>query len=103
MRLSARKGEMIVSLYIPEVNLPSEGDFELWIAVKKDGTFTYNIDGAWHNGQEKALQVKKHGDLIDGEALILRCKDKKGSYYGHDSAVIGEAVESAPVVIGRDV
>ena len=92
-----------MSLYIPEVNLPGEGDFELWIAVKKDGTFTYNLSGAWHDGEGKALQVKKHGDLIDGDAIIRRCKDEKGGYYGHDCAVIGEAVESAPVVIGRDV
>ena len=45
------------------------------------------------------LEVPAHGRLIDADALISRCKDEKGSYYGHDSAVIGEAVESAPTVI----
>ena len=40
-----------------------------------------------------------HGRLIDADALISRCKDEKGSYYGHESAIIGEAVESAPTVI----
>lgn len=45
------------------------------------------------------VPVPPHGRLIDADALISGCKDEKGSYYGHDSAVIGEAVESAPTVI----
>lgn len=44
-------------------------------------------------------EIGRHGDLIDRDALISQCKDEKGCYYGHDSAVIGEAVESAPTVI----
>lgn len=44
-------------------------------------------------------EIGPHGDLIDRDALISRCKDEKGCYYGHDCAVIGEAVESAPTVI----
>jgi hypothetical protein len=49
--------------------------------------------------QTTAVPVPPHGRLIDADALISRCKDQKGSYYGHESAVIGEAVESAPTVI----
>ena len=49
------------------------------------------------------VDVPPHGRLIDADALISRCKDQKGSYYGHDSAVIGEAVEFAPTVIPADV
>lgn len=44
-------------------------------------------------------EVPAHGRLIDADALISRCKDEKGGYYGHESAIIGEAVESAPTVI----
>ena len=44
-------------------------------------------------------EIGRHGDLIDRDELISRCKDEKGCYYGHDCAVIGEAVESAPTVI----
>ena len=45
------------------------------------------------------IPVTPHGRLIDADALISRCVDEKGCYYGHESAVIGEAVESAPTVI----
>lgn len=45
------------------------------------------------------IHVPPHGRLIDADALISRCQDEKGNYYGHDSAVIGEALESAPTVI----
>lgn len=48
---------------------------------------------------KQAAEVGRHGDLIDRDALISQCKDEKGCYYGHDSAVIGEAIESAPTVI----
>lgn len=48
---------------------------------------------------KQVAEVGRHGDLIDRDALISRCKDEKGCYYGHDCAVIGEAVESAPTVI----
>lgn len=44
-------------------------------------------------------EVPVHGRLIDADALISQCQDEKGSYYGHESAIIGEAVESAPTVI----
>ena len=57
-------------LYIPDVSLPEE-DFELWIAVKKDGSFTYNVNGNWHNGKQKAIPIPPYGKLINEEALSV--------------------------------
>lgn len=53
---------------------------------------------------EKGLQfifysVPPHGRLIDADALIASLKDRKGNYYGYESAVKGEAVDAAPTVI----
>lgn len=45
------------------------------------------------------VPVRPHGRLIDADALISRVTDEKGNYYGHDCAVIGEAVEFAPTII----
>ena len=59
-------------IYIPDVSLPGEGDFELWIAVKKDGSFTFNVRGKWDNGEHKAIAVPDHGRLIDADALAAR-------------------------------
>ena len=43
-------------LYIPDVNLPRDENFELWISIKKDGSFTYNVSGKWRNGKQKVVQ-----------------------------------------------
>lgn len=59
-----------MGLYIPDLRLPADGDFELWIAVRKDGSFTYNVSGGWRDGNQKAVPVPPHGDLIDRDALI---------------------------------
>lgn len=60
-----------MGLYIPDLRLPSDDDFELWIAVKKDGSFTYNVRGGWHYGKQKAIPVPElHGRLIDADALV---------------------------------
>ena len=56
-------------IYIPDVGLPQDRDFELWIAVKKDGTFSYNVSGYWHNSDRVAIPVPDHGDLIERDAL----------------------------------
>ena len=47
----------------------------------------------------KAVPVPPHGRLIDADALVSRCKDEKGGYYGYQSAILGEGVESAPTII----
>ena len=100
MRLSVWKGEMIVSLYIPEVNLPSEGDFELWIAVKKDGTFSYNLSGAWHDGEGKVTQVPRHYGLIDHNALKIAVMngdcETRIDFLKHTMDCINKAVDVIP-------
>lgn len=58
------------SIYIPNVDLPTDGDFELWIAVKKDGSFIYNVHGGWHDGEKKVIPVPDHGRLIDATAKV---------------------------------
>ena len=55
-------------LYVPDVILPGDGDFELWIAIKKDGSFTYNVSGKWRDGKQKVVSVPPHGDLMDRDA-----------------------------------
>ena len=61
-----------MGLYIPDLRLPADGDFELWIAVRKDGSFTYNIRGGWQDGKQKAVPVHEpHGRLIDKDALDI--------------------------------
>lgn len=62
-----------------------------------DGKFI--VDHSKRRADCPLLEVPAHGRLIDADALISGCKDEKGSYYGHESAIIGEAVESAPTVI----
>lgn len=60
-----------MGLYIPDLRLPADDDFELWIAVKKDGSFTYNVSGGWHDGKQKAIPVPElHGRLIDADVLV---------------------------------
>lgn len=61
---------MSMGLYIPDLRLPADGDFELWIAVRKDGSFTYNVRGGWQDGKQKAVPVPPHGDLIDASEKI---------------------------------
>ena len=73
-------------IYIPDVSLPGDGDFELWIAIKKDGSFTYNVSGGWRNGKQKAVSVPPHGRLIDADAL------KQNTYEIYDPMGIIEAV-----------
>ena len=63
-------------IYIPNMDLPGDGDFELWIAVKKDGSFTYNINGNWREENQKAIPVPKHGRLIDADALHKLFEDQ---------------------------
>ena len=58
-----------MGLYIPDLRLPADGDFELWIAVRKDGSFTYNVRGGWQDGKQKAVPVPPHGRLGDLDRL----------------------------------
>lgn len=65
--------------------------------VHPDGRVFADLEGGWR--EYKAVPVPPHGRLIDADALISRVTDEKGNYYGHDCAVIGEAVEFAPTII----
>ena len=65
-----------MGLYIPDLRLPSDDDFELWIAVKKDGSFTYNVREGWHDGKQKAIPVPEpHGRLIDADAFVKKYEE----------------------------
>lgn len=65
-----------MGLYIPDLRLPADGDFELWIAVGKDGSFTYNVRGGWRDGKQKVFMVPPHGRLIDADALHKLFEDQ---------------------------
>ena len=78
------------------------------IPTKKKGVITINI---YYNGEvycydnediQKAIPVPDHGRLIDADAIVRKCKDEKGGYYSYESAVIGEAVDSASTIIPSD-
>ena len=70
-------------IYIPDVGLPQDGDFELWISVKKDGSYNYNISGGWNEGKQKAVPVPKHGRLIDGDKLAEEQKENVRAYHAN--------------------
>ena len=87
-------------IYIPDVSLPGDGDFELWIAIKKDGSFTYNVSGGWHNGKNKAITVHDHGRRVDGDRLLS--ERMKRAYYhlpNGDTAIPIVDIEHAPTII----
>ncbi len=54
-------------IYIPDMSLPGEED--LWIVVRKDGSFTYNVREGWQDGKQKTVPVPPHGRLGDLDAL----------------------------------
>jgi hypothetical protein len=71
-----------MGLYIPNVRLPDDGDFELWIAVRKDGSFTYNVRGGWRDGKQKAVPVPPHGRTIDKDVMCNECRRIAEEYDG---------------------
>ena len=92
-----------MGLYIPDLRLPADGDFELWIAVRKDGSFTYNIRGGWQNGKKKAISVPEpHGRLIDADALNYTMLYKENWMRGtgvEAPAVWRKDIDAAPTII----
>ena len=85
-----------MGLYIPDLRLPADGDFELWIAVGKDGSFTYNVRGDWRDGKQKVFMVPPHGRLIDADAVTL----EDGPYeYDDWCKWVLEQYQDAPTVI----
>lgn len=99
-----------MGLYIPDLRLPADGDFELWITVRKDGSFAYNIRGGWKDGKQKAVPVPEpHGRLINADAMVASIKRQTGflKSMGGDLATIAEIlekgilqeIENAPTII----
>ena len=85
-----------MGLYIPDLRLPADGDFELWIAVRKDGSFTYNVRGDWQNEKQRAVPVPEpHGRLIDADKLMKRMWDETDCMI----SVPATFVRDAPTVI----
>ncbi len=85
-----------MGLYIPDLKLPADGDFELWIAVRKDGSFTYNVRGGWQDGKQKAFLVPPHGDLIERGKL----REKEFIHDGDAYAVVmSRDIRNAPTII----
>lgn len=83
-------------IYIPDVSLPVEGDFELWIAIRKDGSFTYNVRGSWQDGKQKVVPVQEHGKLKDADAIR---KDWLENYRYALTRSILDSFDNAPTII----
>lgn len=84
-------------IYIPDVGLPQDGDFELWISIKKDGSYNYNTSVGWNEGKRKVVLVQPHGDLIDRDALLKG----EGRYiisFGKEGIDVAE-INRAPAII----
>lgn len=91
---------MSMGVYLPNVDMPKGRPVCIVIdAAGQARHYDLNNDRYADDKLFEAVPVPPHGRCIDADALISRCKDEKGSYYGHESAIIGEAVESAPTVI----
>ena len=88
-------------IYIPDVGLPQDGDFELWVSIKKDGSYNYNISGLWNKGERKAVPVPPHGDLIDRDAL-LDTATIHWSQTTNESCFPIDEIEYAPIIIPAD-
>lgn len=88
---------MSMGIYIPGIKLPKDepGAFQVVVMyVGADGKLRAECDGT-----HEVVLVPPHGRLIDADSLMRTFKDEKGSYYGYESAVKGEAIEAAPTVI----
>lgn len=98
-----------MGFYIPDLRLPADGDFELWIAVRKDGSFAYNVRGGWQDGKQKAVPIPSHGRLIDADTMIASVKRQADflKIMDGDLATIAEIlekdilqeIENAPTII----
>jgi hypothetical protein len=88
-----------MGLYIQGMEMPKDGEHYLWLAIHADGMVEYNENKGLGWQTTTAVPVPPHGRLIDADALVSRCKDEKGGYYGYQSAILGEGVESAPTII----
>ena len=87
-------------LYVPDVILPGDRDFELWIAIKKDGSFTYNVSGEWRDGKQKAVHVPPHGRLGDLDRLEQMFVDiDNAPYSGFDGTEPFYSAEDAAQII----
>ena len=62
-------------IYIPDVGLPQDGDFELWMSIKNDGSYNYNISGRWNEGKRKAVPVPPHGRPGDLDELYAHLNE----------------------------
>lgn len=84
-------------IYIPNIKPPQDGDFELWISIKKDGSYNYNINGGWNKGKQKVIPVPKHGRLIDADTL----EDNNITYYAIPvlANITDAAIREAELVI----
>ena len=82
-------------IYIPDISLPGDGDFELWIAVRKDGSFTYNVRGGWNDGKHKVISVPDHGRVVEADALLATGRETFEDYHISEAPTIIPASEEA--------
>lgn len=103
-------------IYIPGLRVPEENEDELWIAVRSDGTVTFNAEWGWTMNKGKAVSVPPHGRLGDLDALEERVIKRKYACAGasahgaitelHKSWGLHDAelmIEAAPTIIPADL
>ena len=76
----------------------------MWIVVRKDGSFTYNVREGWQDGKQKTVPVPPHGRLGDLDALKERATKRlyasnHGSMAEAYYAAIIDLIDSAPTII----
>lgn len=90
-------------IYIPGLRVPEENEDELWIAVRSDGTVTFNAEWGWTTNKGKAVSVPPHGDLIDRYDLknkeITIDYDEWDDTFDDGLLFVTDLLDNAPVII----
>ena len=85
-------------IYIPGLRVPGENEDELWIAVRSDGTVTFDAECGWTTNKDKAVSVPEHGRLIDADALFKEI-GMDGRFGILEAMCIQSIIHDAPTII----
>ena len=91
-------------IYIPGLRVPEENEDELWLAVRSDGTVTFNAEYGWTTNKGKAVPVQPHGRLIDADVLEVELEkawnERDDETFANHSS--WKALHTAPTIIPAD-
>ena len=91
-----------MSLYIPDIKLPPDGTFDLFISINHEGI----VRDPWGNliTDGKAIEVPPHGRLVDAEEFYERVEmDDKSTMpeVMHIHSILGETKTIIPAEGGE--